>query len=1743
MRMALTAVDPARGVSGHVLVDADADTPVGEIGRALGACLGTGVAAAAGTDADWPVYVDGLAVDPRQRLAAAPLREGSVVSLGSAAGCAPTAEPVGVVEVRVVGGPGAGVVHRLGPGEFQVGTGDGCAVPLADPMVAPIALVLVVGADGSCAARPAGVGAGFDEVLLDGAPLPSAGRQLALSADPGRLGFEAREWTDGESLSGGPAGRGAPLLAVGAVLLAVTVPEPPDLATEPAAGGRWLDVNRPPRLPAVRPAGRFRQPVMPTRPDRAPVGVLMALVPAIGAGVMAFVLHSYYGLLFALLAPLSVIGARVSGGRRARRAHRGALARYRAELAGLDRAVDAALAAECAARRSAAPDPAEVLLTALGPRRRLWERRRGDPDYLRLRFGTADLPSELTVLDTSGEDRRERHRTAPDVPVAVAVAERGVVGVAGRGQLSRTIAGWLLVQAAVLHSPLDLAVCLFTSSGGARDWDWVRWLPHARDDDTCVLVGADEASRARRIGELVSLIEARASARGVLRSAPAGQPHPIAGGEGPVTWARGGRDVLVILDGARSLRALPGVVTLLRDGPSAGVYCVCLDHDVRLLPAECQAVAEQSPGGLRISEPGGPPVDDVRPDLVGATTVRDLTRGVTGSSRGRASAATWCGEVARALAPLRELRRDAEESALPTSARLLEVVGIESPTAAVIAAGWAAAPGGSTSFSIGSGLDGPFTLDLCRDGPHGLIAGTTGSGKSELLQSIVAALALANPPDALTFVLVDYKGGSAFAGCARLPHCVGLVTDLDSQLVTRALASLAAELRRRERLLARAGAKDLEDYGQALESPPPGAEGAPRLPRLPRLVIVIDEFASLARELPDFVTGLVGLAQRGRSLGVHLLLATQRPSGVVSPEIRANTNLRIALRMTDAAESVDVIDAPDAAWISRAVPGRAYARSGHASLTPFQAGRVGGQATLPRLDPRPTPTRSDQLRARPSRAAPRVVPLPWASLGVPVEHPSRADPPHGHRGTDLTFLVEQIRSAAELTGVPRQRGPWLPPLPRQLTLDALPAPRKDASVAAPGRTGTSGGLPRAGTRLAPIPIGISDFPGDQAQRAYQVDLEASGHLLVIGSARSGRSTVLRTFAGALAARVTVHDVHLYGVDCGNNALRALAALPHTGAVAGADEPDRVERLFGRLHAEIAARQEMFADRGYADLGEQRAAEPDRALPYLILLLDRYEGFLAAFEAADGGRLVDGLVRLIREGPAVGLRVLLTTDRRGLTGRVASAIENRLVLRLADRADYPLVGLPSAAIPDGLPPGRGYRIGDATAPGDAAARGPSLPVETQIALLDEDPAGRAQVAALARIGITAAARDGLPAGRTAGPRTDPRQPMRIDVLPASLTFAEAAALAAEAPTAPDMPGLVPSWPPPRLGSSSTGAKVSPAGAKALPSGVDAMAAGGRPAGRGLDRTLESVTRLPGRCAPPLSRWSPARPLVGLVGVGGDELGALTVDLARDGPGFTIAGPPGSGRSTALVTLAWALLTGGTRLVLVTPRPSPLRALVDATQMVALLDADARPDELDLLVTSGGRPREPMAVIVDDGELLADSPLAAPLAAFLRTARDNAGALVLAGTTDDLLGQFRGFLLDARRGRGGLLLSPSGPADGELFGRRLTSWVPGAVPPGRGLFFQRGRPTPVQVPLPPTLPTEHPASPRHHTPALVTPTLVPRRRAIAAGRDAGAPIRASRRALTALPPASLPAVDQPPPTGRRPPAHSRPTKELR
>src|SRR6266536_3846972 len=693
-----------------------------------------------------------------------------------------------------------------------------------------------------------------------------------------------------------------------------------------------------------------------------------------------------------------------------------------------------------------------------------------------------------------------------------------VLGVAGPLRPPAATARFVLAALVTLHGPRDVAIALFAGRSVVDDWSWARWLPHLADDrgSRSARVGLAHERQCELLSELVRELEAR-QARWV----------------GSSPWC--GPCTVTVLDRWSELRQLPGLGRLLADGPAVGMFAVCLDASPELLPVCCGAVAEvtgEIGTRLRIRVSGQASVEDVIADGV--------------SQR-------WSEGVARALAPLRDDSTDTP-GAPPASCRLLDVVGLEPPEPAGVLAGWQRA-GRATYAPIGAAAEGPFGVDLKKDGPHALVAGTTGAGKSELLQTLIASLAVANRPDAMTFVLIDYKGGSAFKDCARLPHTVGMVSDLDGHLTQRALASLSAELKRREELLLHAGAKDIEDYWVQRRR-------QPGLEPLPRLVLIIDEFASLVAELPEFVTGLVGIAQRGRSLGVHLVLATQRPAGVVSADIRANTNLRIALRVTDASESSDVIDAPDAAGIAKSTPGRCYVRSGASSLTGVQAARVGGR--------RPS--------ASAAAVAPVVARVGWADLGRPAPHPT-AGGDDDDASTDLSVLVGAIRQAARRLGLASQRSPWLPPIGEVVAVRDLPP--VEARGGGPAAGHGAGRVPAG--EVAPLRIGLVDVPAEQRRRALALDLVNGGHVLVAGSPRTGRSTVLRTVAGAVAAGSSPADVHLYNIDYNTNALLPLVGLPHCGAIVGRDQPERVDRLLGRLLAEVSRRQQLLAEQGASSL--------------------------------------------------------------------------------------------------------------------------------------------------------------------------------------------------------------------------------------------------------------------------------------------------------------------------------------------------------------------------------------------------------------------------------------------------------------------------------------------------------------------------------------------------------------------------------
>ncbi len=649
---------------------------------------------------------------------------------------------------------------------------------------------------------------------------------------------------------------------------------------------------------------------------------------------------------------------------------------------------------------------------------------------------------------------------------------------------------------------------------------------------------------------------------------------------------------------------------------------------------------------------------------------------------------TAAAQLVDALAPLRSPACRDVSGGLPRQVSLQSLVG---PLDA-LAAQWRRQPR-STRVALGTATsDGtPWCLDLASDGPHCLVAGTTGSGKSELLITLVATLAAANRPDELCFVLVDYKGGAAFGACRDLPHVVGLVTDLDPAGAARAITSLSAELTRREALLAARGASDLAAYQRVCR---------PGDPTIPRLVILIDEFRTLADEFPLLIDGLVRIAAQGRSLGVHLVVATQRPGGAITADMRANLGLRIALRVRDAVDSLDVIDSPAAASLPADTPGRAIVTTAAHGLVTLQT----GYSTAPLA----------------SSAAPvTIVSVDGVAL-TPVPSSGQACP------TVLETLVEASRRAVVELGIATPPSPWLAPLPALLLPADLPPP--------------------TGTRT--VCLGVVDDPQAQAQYGWEWG-PTLGSLAIVGGPRTGRSSALRAIATSLAARFEPSELHLYAVHTG--ALADLAHLPHCGAAVTPSDVGRIERLVRVLGESADTPRVLIVDDVEQVLDTVGAGHPHVRDGLTALMRHSPAGLTVV--AAGGRSLITGatapgFVRRLALLPADPVDLTLIGVRPGAVsatvppGRAidpTSGLSVQLVLRdtvpapLASPAPQPASAVTVPAIPvrfgmpQSSPPGRLDIATDGHGPvGFELAQG-----RRQVAVVGESGSGRSTaLAALA-----------------------------------------------------------------------------------------------------------------------------------------------------------------------------------------------------------------------------------------------------------------------------------------------------------------------------------------------------------------------------------------------------------------------------
>ncbi|MEU3650071.1 type VII secretion protein EccCa [Lentzea sp. NPDC034063] len=878
---------------------------------------------------------------------------------------------------------------------------------------------------------------------------------------------------------------------------------------------------------------------------------------------------------------------------------------------------------------------------------RLWERRSSHEDFARVRIGLGTQQSALELVPPTTkpiEDleplsaislRRfsEAYRTVAGTPIAVGL--RSFTSVEFAGQMSKALGltRAMIAQLVTFHGPEELRIAVLTSEETRCEWDWVKWLPH--------------------------------------------NAHPTArDGAGPVRMLACDHDELMDLLGSEITDRSPHDKTAVPSG--AEPFLVVVAHlavipessrmfDVGLRNVVLLDITGMLPGGEKV---------------IRLTSTEDRVEFPSGGGTGVASrdelSIVECEVLARALAPKRTSGAvELVERSLESDFELTTLLGIRDVNTFDIPLQWRPrnAQRARMSVPIGVTEEGEVVeLDLKESaqggmGPHGLVIGATGSGKSELLRTLVLGLAATHSSEILNLVLVDFKGGATFLGMDKLPHTSAVITNLADELplVDRMQDSLNGEMIRRQELLRVSGYPSLFEYEKAR------AAGEPLAP-FPTLLLVVDEFSELLASKPEFMDLFVSVGRLGRSLGVHLLLASQRLDEGRIHRVEGHLSYRIALRTFSSMESRSVIGVANAYELP-SEPGNGYLKIDQTNLVRFKGAYVSGPAPLPTTE-----------AAIEEKAAQEVVPFiaharPLRQLIVEDE-----EEPAEETGAVVTAPAGTISLADAFIGRLQGAGPaarqvWLPPLADSPSLDSLlpsvlPDPFRGMNV----EDRTMQGRLRA-------PLGMIDRPYEQLRELMVADLSgADGHVAVVGAPQSGKSTLLRTLVLSLAMTHTPSEVQFYGLDFGGGGIMSIAGLPHVGSIATRLEHDRVVRTIAELLLLIETRESTFTTRGLESMAAyrelRRTGEIDDPYGDVFLIVDGWYTI-----KQDYTDLEPRINELAVRGLSFGIHVMIGATRWSeIRPALRDVIGSKFELRLGDPMESEVGSRKAQTVPS--QPGRG-----------------------------------------------------------------------------------------------------------------------------------------------------------------------------------------------------------------------------------------------------------------------------------------------------------------------------------------------------------------------------------------------------------------------------------------------------------------------
>ena len=864
--------------------------------------------------------------------------------------------------------------------------------------------------------------------------------------------------------------------------------------------------------------------------------------------------------------------------------------------------------------------------------RDLWERVPSHSDFATVRLGigsipmVADIPSPERRFTVEEDDLAERMyaifespRMLTDVPVSLSLRDQPIVGITGDRARAMRIVEAMVIQLAALHSYDELKMVFVYGERESDRWDFARWMPHVKSDDGRTRFVAGSSAEAKELSVYLEREMALREQLGPDANVVGAFPHVV----------------IFALDREIASR-VEAINRIVRKG-TRGFTVVTAYDELQFLPKECRAVVDIG-------------------DECCVYDPLDTTGRRIGFEQDQFEDARL-EEIARVLANTK-VETGSAKKVLPDTITFLDLFGVGRIEHLNALVRWEENnPVLSLEAPVGVDTNGEvFKLDIHEKyhGPHGLIAGMTGSGKSEFIMTYILSLALNYHPDEVSFVLIDYKGGGMANAFANLPHVAGTITNLDGAAVNRSLISLQSELKRRQAVFNEASERtgtsniDIYKYQKMFR------DGEVTEP-LPHLLVISDEFAELKSQQPDFMTQLVSAARIGRSLGVHLILATQKPAGVVDDQIWSNSRFRVCLKVQENADSMEVIKRPDAASLSNV--GRYYVQVGFNELFELGQSAWSGAPYYPTDFPSSGYDDSVVLLSRLGQplkqARPQVIQIGGRAARKQLD--------------EVTAYIERLAAGEGA----RSKALWLEPIPGRIYLNEV-AERHD--------------LHMDPFVLDPL-VGEYDDPANQRQLPMRVSFSEDGNVILYGAAGSGKTTFLTTMLFSLMASRTPDHLHIYVLDFGAETLRAFQSAPHVGEVVFSHEVDKVENLFTMLKDEVSRRKRILSESG-GDFEDYRS-ESGQPLPAILVAIHNYSAFSEMFEEQE-----DVLSFLSREGTKYGIYFIATSAvTSAIRYRIQQNFKQMILLQMNDSTEYGgVLGNTEGVVPSKLA-GRGvFRAG-------------------------------------------------------------------------------------------------------------------------------------------------------------------------------------------------------------------------------------------------------------------------------------------------------------------------------------------------------------------------------------------------------------------------------------------------------------------